>query len=304
MIANYVSYVVQAVLTALVLVPGIALLVLLLRKFGISKEPTRRWVNFTVAAFGFWCLCNLLFVIVGIMTVVPGPYTRYSLMQSYAMSVMNLIGGLLHHAGQASLFLALFYLARTLTLLRTDETSKRYRIGRLFALGTAGFIVVLALTAFCLNIAGYALHIDQYRYGYPSSQWARVEVMWLVAAIFGIVTTAFHAFCSIGAIVYVAKARNKVKNGPLHKASDLLLVCAILWLIRAAWMVVYIITSMTGVLYSPWYYVFDWATLVDFFLNTAIMFVVLVLLYVLATKSTYGLLKQQDQGKTLKEESV
>lgn len=69
-------------------------------------------------------------------------------------------------------------------------------------------------------------------------------------------------------------------------------------------MIVYIITAMTGVLYSPWYYVFDWAALVDFFLNTAIMFVVLVLLYVLATKSTYGLLKQQDQGKTLKEESV
>ncbi|GKT51179.1 uncharacterized protein ColSpa_11360 [Colletotrichum spaethianum] len=114
---------------------------------------------------------------------------------------------------------------------------------------------------------------------------------------------ATHLICAIGTMVYTAKARKKVLGTPLQKPSSLMLTCAILWLLRNVWALLYSI--LVNFLISFYYDgMYDWGYIVDIFLYNWMAFVILVLLYVLATMEKYAMSQLQEQEQPPKDMDI
>lgn len=134
-----------------------------------------------------------------------------------ALGILDTLTLFAQNATQIAVFLALFYLARAFTILRTDETSKRYRIGRLFALGSSVFVSLLALTSAVLLISYYAERQDPDSWSGSDSGHDNVAIRYYVATVFNLACYVVHVLCAVSSMFYVAKTNNNAKNGPMHE---------------------------------------------------------------------------------------
>ncbi|KAK1974231.1 hypothetical protein LZ30DRAFT_741049 [Colletotrichum cereale] len=274
-------------LVGVVTLPAIVLAFLLpLRTSEGRHEPSRQWVKYAKVAFGFYAMFNVLSIVMKSMTIAQirsNTYERYS---SVAMQALNSINIPIAHVAAAAVFLSLFYLARAFTLLRVDETSWRFRIGRKCALGAFIWMCLGSVTVMCLSISIWAVWLtdDGSRPSRDRFQYANMRN--LAAFSINMALYVTHIICAIGVMVYIVKARKKVLGNSLHKASNLMLTCGILWLIRNAWLLVYIILSnFAPTFFYAYDYTMGWFLILDVILDSYPMFVVLVLLYVLATSN-------------------
>ncbi|KXH54141.1 hypothetical protein CSAL01_08933 [Colletotrichum salicis] len=275
------------VVLGLAVIAGLVFFVSLLRKTSRGyHDPICRWVAITKAAMGLWLFAELIYVIVSIISFANGSsYDYYSSLAKFISYTTSILSWMLD-VSQALTFLALFYLAQAITLLRTDETSKRYRIGKKFSIGAVILISLLSFTGMCLWISTRNAYYSSWVY--ESSEYQGVMMRRLVAQIFDLVVGIFNLLCAIGAVTYVALVRKNALKGPLHKASNLALAISIVWLLRGVW-------SLFMSLYSRYGYVFYdsdtniWFNVISIIIGILGAFAVYVMLYLLATKDKYGL---------------
>ncbi|GKT76412.1 hypothetical protein ColTof4_08835 [Colletotrichum tofieldiae] len=279
--------IVRIVLVLLVTIPALAIFSLLFRKPGYRHDNTRRWVDYTKIASGIWGLSRIsaqtLQILQQIIFVAYYDDTR-GWFEAYpardASFALGFIGSMLEVWAAIAIFLALFYLAHALTQLRTEgqEDSSAYRKGRKVALGVSGFLFALNLVTLCLALAS----------NFPASWDDHTRAMYLVASCFTIASAGIVIICAIGSVVYSAKSRKKALGSPVQKAATILVVCSSLYLVRAAW---YIVIFFYGI-----YEIF---AIIDVFVGCWIPFVILVLLYFLATKEVYSLSKTHYRSSTV-----
>ncbi|KAK1449300.1 hypothetical protein CMEL01_08615 [Colletotrichum melonis] len=284
--AQNIVGIVFTVVSALAVVAGSVFFILLLRKTSKSyRDPTRRWVAITKAALGLWLFSELFYVILNIISLAHGSTYSYDSTLAKFISYTSSILSWFFDVSQALTFLALFYLARAFTLLRVDETSKRFRIGKSFSFGAVILIPVLSFTAMCLWLStreGY------YSWNYDSSDYERVMMRRLVAQIFDLICGIFNLLCAIGAVTYIALVRKNALKGPLHKASNLALAISIIWLVRAVWSLFAQLSSQYGYYYYN-YDTYTWFSIVSLVVGILGSFAVFIMLYLLATQDKYGL---------------
>lgn len=245
-----------------------------------------------------------------------------------AVQFLGIIGLLFNHLSEAAIFLALFYLARALNLARTDETSRRYRIGRKWALGAVIWICLGTVVVLSISLSIFIQRSFTERNNSGMEFFMSVYNRSMASASINLAVCVTNLGCAIGTMVYTAKARKKVVGDSLQKVclpsspfstmpslllfvmlftvktllgriandgstqmSTLMLTCAILWLIRNVWVVIF--TFFLG--FAP--YVIRtfliWADIVDPILNSWMTFVTLALLFVLATVEKYALPRAQ-----------
>ncbi|GJC89835.1 hypothetical protein ColLi_12673 [Colletotrichum liriopes] len=294
--------IVRIVLVLLVTIPALAIFGLLFRKPGYRHDNTRRWVDYTKIASGIWGFAQTLQILQQIIFVAYYDDTR-GWFEAYpardASFALGFIGSMLEVWAAIAIFLALFYLAHALTQLRTEgqEDSSAYRKGRKVALGVSGFLFALNLVTLCLALAS----------NFPASWDDHTRAMNLVASCFSIASAGIVIICAIGSVVYSAKSRKKALGSPVQKvrlvltgggslrtnrvfsqAATILVVCSSLYLVRAAW---YIVIFFYGI--------FEIFAIIDVFVGCWIPFVILVLLYFLATKEDYSLSKTHYRSRTV-----
>lgn len=203
-------------------------------------------------------------------------------------------------------FLALFYMAHALTLLRTgsEPDSSAFRKGRGFALGSSIFVAVLSFTSFCLYMSTAFVRRSDDRDGWSMRR--------LIAGIFQIVCQSFLICMAIGSVVYSAKSRKKALGTAVEKvcweslessttisgvdktrfqAGTVLVWCSSLFLVRQVWEMLSFFFG--GRVVSFWYPTF----FVDLFAGSYLTFVILVLLFVAATKASYSMSKMRYRAK-------
>ncbi|KAJ0308695.1 hypothetical protein COL516b_003240 [Colletotrichum fioriniae] len=284
--AQYIVGIVYTVISALAAIAGSAFFVLLLRKTSKSyRDPTRRWVAITKVALGLWLFSELFYAILNIISLAYGSTFEFYSSLAKFISYTSYILSWFFDVSQALTFLALFYLARAITLLRVDETSKRYRIGKIVSLGAVVLISVLSFVAMCLWIStreGY------YSWGFDSDNYERVMMRRQVAQIFDLICGIVNLLCAIGAVTYIALVRKNALEGPLHKASNLALAISILWLVRAVWSLFAQLSSRYGYYYYN-YDTYTWFNVVSLVVGILGSFAVFIMLYFLATQDKYGL---------------
>ncbi|KAK1446642.1 hypothetical protein CCUS01_12275 [Colletotrichum cuscutae] len=308
--AQNIVGIVFTVVSALVVVAGSVFFILLLRKTSKSyHDPTRRWVAITKAALGLWLFSELFYVILNIISLAHGSTYSYDSTLAKFISYTSSILSWFFDVSQALTFLALFYLARAFTLLRVDETSKRFRIGKSFSFGAVILIPVLSFTAMCLWLStreGY------YSWSYNSSDYERVMMRRLVAQIFDLICGIFNLLCAIGAITYIALVRKNALKGPLHKvsfasfatvsqyrASNIALAISIVWFIRAVWSLFAQLSSQYGYYYYN-YDTYTWFSIVSLVVGILGSFAVFIMLYLLATQDKYGLNRRGELAQPAK----
>lgn len=177
-----------------------------------SRYLTAANVNIVSSSELFYAILNIISLAYG------STFEFYSSLAKF-ISYTSYILSWFFDVSQALTFLALFYLARAITLLRVDETSKRYRIGKIVSLGAVVLISVLSFVAMCLWIStreGY------YSWGFDSDNYERVMMRRQVAQIFDLICGIVNLLCAIGAVTYIALVRKNALKGPLHKVSFLL----------------------------------------------------------------------------------
>ncbi|OHF00924.1 hypothetical protein CORC01_03752 [Colletotrichum orchidophilum] len=288
--------IVFTVVEALAVIAGFTFFILLLRKAPRGyHDPIHRWVDITKVALGLWLLPELLSVIINIVSLSHYYFEYFSPLYKFIIYTTSIVSWILA-VSQALTFLSLFYLARAFAVLRTDEASKRYRIGKMVSLAAVVLISLLSFTAMCLWLSinrgsSWALTSDEYE---------RMTLRSLVAQIFDLVCACIHLACAIGAVTYVALVRKKALKGRLHKAANLALAITIVWLIRAVWMLFAQISSR----YGYYYYTYDtytWFNIPSLILGILGTLAVFIMLYLLATKDEYGL---KTRGNLVKQTAV
>ncbi|KZL82473.1 hypothetical protein CI238_03181 [Colletotrichum incanum] len=292
------TFIVNTTLLGLVTLPALILTVLLFRRTSGSRhEPSRKWVTYTKVAFVLYSLVNILtLIITGVNTSSDSYYYGYYSPSYLALLALSSISIPIGHVGSAAVFLALFYLARAFSLHRTDETSKRYRIGRQWALGAFIWVCLASLTVMCLSISIFAARYANTGYNNGPDYYDGIRNRSIAASSFDLALFVTHLICAIGTMVYVAKARRKVLGTPLQKASNLMLTCAILWLLRNVWSLLFSI--LWGFMYGfAFSFMYSWGYIFDMILNNWMTFVILVLLYVLATTDKYAMSQPQEQER-------
>ncbi|GJD01238.1 hypothetical protein ColKHC_10063 [Colletotrichum higginsianum] len=281
-------------LVGLVTLPAIVLTGLLFRRStGTRRDPSRRWETYTKAAIGLYSFVHILYLINAIIGATNDFGYYYGINNGYFMAVqfLGIIGLLFNHLSEAAIFLALFYLARALNLARTDETSRRYRIGRKWALGAVIWICLGSVVVLSISLSIFIQRSFTERNNSGMEFFMSVYNRSMASASINLAVCVTNLGCAIGTMVYTAKARKKVVGDSLQKMSTLMLTCAILWLIRNVWVVIF--AFFLG--FAP--YVIStfliWADIVDPILNSWMTFVTLALLFVLATVEKYALPRAQ-----------
>ncbi|GKT65590.1 hypothetical protein ColTof4_03646 [Colletotrichum tofieldiae] len=290
-------FIVNTTLLGLVTLPALVLTVLLFRRTsGSRREPSRKWATYTKVAFVLYLLTNVLSLIITGVDAANSDsyYYRHNNPTYLALLTLSNISIPIGHVGSAAVFLALFYLARAFSLLRTDETSRRYRIGRQCALGAFIWVCLAGLTVMCLSISIFVARYADTGYGYSQDYYDGLRNRSVAASSIDLALFATHLLCAIGTMVYTAKARKKVLGTPLQKASNLMLACGILWLLRNVWSLLY--TILWGFMFGfNINFVYSWGFIFDIILNSWMTFVIFVLLYVLATTDKYAMSQPQGQ---------
>ncbi|KAJ0159226.1 hypothetical protein CTA2_10094 [Colletotrichum tanaceti] len=120
----------------------------------------------------------------------------------------------------------------------------------------------------------------------------------IASASINLAVNVTNLACSIGTMVYTAKAHKKVIDDSLQKSSTLMLTCAILWLVRNVWAVIFIVL----VVFVPYFVggMLIWTDIIDPILNSWTTFVILALLFVLATVEKYALPRAQGNEQSRK----
>ncbi|GKT44670.1 uncharacterized protein ColSpa_04851 [Colletotrichum spaethianum] len=277
-----IYFIVRIVLILLVTIPALVIFGLLFRRPGYSHDNTRRWVDYTKIASGFWGSAQILRLLQQIIfTAYYDDIHGWLVFQARDASfAFGYISSMFEIWAVIAIFLALFYLAHALTQLRTEgqDDSSAYRKGRIVVLGVSGFLAVLNTVTWCLWLANSL-----------SPSWDdNARIMYLVASCFTIVIAGLLVFCGIGSIVYSAKSRMKARGSPVQKAAQILVVCSSLYLVRAAWFMVIFFFGL-----------YDFFGIIDVFLGCWISFVILALLYVLTIKEEYSLSKAHYRSKTV-----
>ncbi|KAK1964468.1 hypothetical protein LY78DRAFT_582409 [Colletotrichum sublineola] len=203
----------------------------------------------------------------------------------------------IRNVGQAAVFLSLFYLTRAFALLQSDKTSEGLSAGQKWTLGAFIWVCLAGVTSMCLSFSSWAARVaagfGNRSSGDMSSFYRSIASFSLDVALY-----ATHLICAISVMVYIAKTRKKLGTR-LLKASNLMLTCGILWLIRITWVVLYIVLSNLVVSgYGGWEALL--ISIIDDLLDVYLCFVVLVLLYVLATVDKYAVLQPQEQEQRTK----
>ncbi|KAK2022809.1 hypothetical protein LX32DRAFT_178895 [Colletotrichum zoysiae] len=224
------------------------------------------------------------------------PYDSYT-GRYLAVRTLESISVPIQHVGAAAVFLSLFYLARILALSQPDETSKGR--GQKWAHGAAVWVILASLTAMILSFSVWAARVP---YDGSSDRDLSSYIRGIVSFSLEAALYATDIICAICVLVYIVKTRKKVLGTPLRKASDIMLAAGILWLARVVWLVVSIILSSFVV--SP--YASDevgyFKLFLDVFLDCYLMFVVLVLLFVLATSEKYALAQPEQPQEPQEQE--
>ncbi|GJC88022.1 hypothetical protein ColLi_10860 [Colletotrichum liriopes] len=302
------AFIVNTTLVGLVTLPALVLAVFLFRRTsGSRREPSRKWVTHTKVAFVLYLLTNVLsLIITGVNASSDSYYFTHHDPTYLAILSLSNISIPIGHVGSAAVFLALFYLARAFSLLRTDETSRRYRIGRQWALGAFIWVCLAGLTVMCLSISIYAERYANTGYNNSQDYYEGLSNRSTAASSIDLALFATHVLCAIGTMVYIARARKKVLGTPLQKASNLMLACGILWLLRNVWSLLY--TILWGFMFGfAFEFVYSWGFIFDIILNSWMTFVIFVLLYVLATTDKYAMSQPQGQEqrpKNMDEEAL
>ncbi|KAF9880483.1 hypothetical protein CkaCkLH20_02437 [Colletotrichum karsti] len=284
--------IVRIVLTAVVVIPVIFFFVKLLRTPGYRHDTTRRWVDYTTAGFGLWALVHIALIIAWGFQIPTidwsmrwdgGDFVRvgYRIIRTF-LNIETWLTFWLHIAT----FLALFYMAHALTLLRTgsEPDSSAFRKGRGFALGGSIFAVLMSFTIFCLDMSiSYT--------NYSSDSDAR-EMRRLVGTIFVLTCQAILLVMAISSVVYSAKSRKKARGTAVQQSGLILVVCSSLFLVRQVWELLALFfggRNLTGSFMATFF--------VDLVFGSYLDLVILVLLYILATKASYSMSKVQYRSK-------
>ncbi|KAK2049454.1 hypothetical protein LZ31DRAFT_590815 [Colletotrichum somersetense] len=297
------TYTVSLVLVGLVTISALALSVLF-HFFTIrlvsGDVNSFRFVKYAKLGFRLFFLGNLIVVIHGAMTArtLNEPYDIYS-SRYLTIRAQESISIPIQHFGAAAIFLSLFYLARILTLSQPDETSKGR--GKKWAHGAAIWVLLASLTAMILTISVWAAKASD-PYDDSSDSDMSYYIRGIVSFSLEAALYATHIICAIFVLVYIVKTRKKVLGTPLRKVSDLMLTAGILWLVRVVWLVLSIVLSSLVV--SP--YAGDglgyFKLFLDVFLDPYLTFVVLVLLFVLATSEKYALAQPEQPQEPQEQE--
>ncbi|TQN71049.1 hypothetical protein CSHISOI_04426, partial [Colletotrichum shisoi] len=287
-------YILNITLVGLVTLPAIVLTGLLFRRStGTRRDPSRRWETFTKAAIGLYSLVHVLYLITSVIGATNDFGYYYGINNGYFVAVqfLSIVSLLFSHLYEAAIFLALFYLARALNLARADETSRRYRIGRKWALGAVIWICLGSVVVMSISLSIFIQRSFTERHNAEMELFMSIYNRSMASAIINLILCVTNLGCAIGTMVYTAKARKKVVGDSLQKMSTLMLTCAILWLIRNVWTVIF--TFFLA--FAPYFIsgIMVWANVIDPILNSWITFVILALLFVLATVEKYALPRAQ-----------
>ncbi|KDN61275.1 hypothetical protein CSUB01_08697 [Colletotrichum sublineola] len=323
-----IVYIRDIALVGLVTLPALILTVLLcLRTPGSGDDPRRQWVKFTKVAFGLFTLgrdvlirevsrFNVLRMVYGGVGaesfdwVIESYDSQYVVLETLASICIPI-----RNVGQAAVFLSLFYLTRAFALLQSDKTSEGLSAGQKWTLGAFIWVCLAGVTSMCLSFSSWAARVaagfGNRSSGDMSSFYRSIASFSLDVALY-----ATHLICAISVMVYIAKTRKKLGTRLLKfcvekdlleqdadprnlQASNLMLTCGILWLIRITWVVLYIVLSNLVVSgYGGWEALL--ISIIDDLLDVYLCFVVLVLLYVLATVDKYAVLQPQEQEQRTK----
>ncbi|KAL0933874.1 uncharacterized protein CTRU02_210673 [Colletotrichum truncatum] len=281
-----IAAIVRMVIVLLVTIPVLILFGLSLRKPGYSQDNTRRWVNFTKPALGFWGLSQALQIISVIIILAAGLGSTYEYDHDAAVTVLVYLAALFEYWAHACIFLAQFYLAHALTQLRGEDylRASAYRKGRIVALITASLIAILAFVFFCLALS---VSFDS---SYRSSSGRRLRR--LVAQSLDVACLGLLVLSAIGAVVYSAKSRKKALGSSVHKAANILVTISSLWLVRVVWLILSWFFGGRG-----YYYGFIIIVILDIFAGIILTFSILTMLYLLATRPVYGMSRAEDRRK-------
>ncbi|KAL0933284.1 uncharacterized protein CTRU02_212247 [Colletotrichum truncatum] len=290
--------VVQIVLTGLILIPATWFFARLLRKPGAKHDHTRRWVDFTKVSFGFWNADFVPFdsrsyvvgIIAYILNVIANVRRQWGYPREYeAMSYMYPFSTLFYVMAQVALFLALFNLCHALTQLRTGavtDESKAHRGGRKAALGVSVLITLLGVVIFGLYMA-YNVMLNSRRFDgrFTYEDFMKINKMMQAAAYINMANTGILVIAAFCIIVYASKARKEAKDSPVSKAASILRICSIFWLTTRLWALVEVIVWYFGAFGDATMY----TGIFDFVLSVLPTFLILAMLYNLASKEAYGL---------------
>ncbi|KAK6211562.1 hypothetical protein QIS74_10826 [Colletotrichum tabaci] len=301
-------FIINITLVGLVTLPAIVLTGLLFRRStGTRRDPSRRWETYTKAAIGLYSFVHILYLTNAIIGATNDFGYYYGIYNGYfaAVQFLGIIALLFNHLSEAAIFLALFYLARALNLARADETSRRYRIGRKWALGAVIWICLGSVVVLCISLSIFIQRSFTERDNAEMEFFMSIYNRSVASASINLAVCVTNLGCAIGTMVYTAKARKKVVGDSLQKMSTLMLTCAILWLIRNVWMVLF--TFFLA--FAPYVIrgFLTWVDIIDPILNSWMTFVILALLFVLATVEKYALPRAQvkeDHRKSIDVEAL
>ncbi|KAK1997539.1 hypothetical protein LX36DRAFT_657404 [Colletotrichum falcatum] len=293
---SLIAYTVKIALVALVTLPALVLAVLFtLRTPGTGGEPSREWAKYAKVAFGLYTMHNVLRMTNdGLDTEnFDRPYMSYDPMYLALMALYS-VDIPFEHVGAAAVFYSLFHLCRAFEILRPGETPTGPRRRHKWALAAFVWVCLASVTAMCLSISDWAAEVNISYDDYDPEEDVQPMNRGLAGTIIQLALYATHILCAIFVLVDIAKTRKKVLGSPLHKASDVMLTCGILWLVHVVWLVLSLALPL-GVSYHG----DDWPSILvlmlDLLLDSYQAFVILVLLYVLATTDKYAVSQPREE---------